>query len=149
MLLTVPTLGYFRDADFIEITHQISSTLMATFGNADPECRAALALTALKAGQTVSLLAGSTGGPLPKERCQIVVLLCGTHNASASLPHLERSVVFFVLHESTNAYLPPIYGKPSVTFVSVRVRERAARCGLSTPEVTGAFASACQAKMLV
>ncbi|ORY80822.1 beta-lactamase-like protein, partial [Protomyces lactucae-debilis] len=143
---TVPTLGFiFREADFVEITQQTSSTLMAAFGNANAERRAAL--SALKAGQAVSLPTGSTVGPLPKERGRTVVLLGDTHDASGCLPHLERSVVSLVLHESTNAYLPPPYGKPSDTLVSVR--ERAASRGHSTPEVAGAFASACQAKMLV
>jgi ribonuclease BN (tRNA processing enzyme) len=55
--------------------------------------------------------------------------------------------VSLVLHESTNAYLPPPYGKPKDTLPGVR--ERAESRGHSTPEMAGAFAQACNAQFLV
>ncbi|ORY80832.1 hypothetical protein BCR37DRAFT_380605 [Protomyces lactucae-debilis] len=108
---------------------------MAAFCNANAERRATLSV--LKAGHAISLLTGSTVRPLPKERGHTVVLLCDAHNAPACLPHLKRSVVLLVLHESGNAYLPPAYGKLSDTLVPVQ--ERAASQSQGTPEVEGAF----------
>ncbi|ORY80834.1 hypothetical protein BCR37DRAFT_393489 [Protomyces lactucae-debilis] len=54
-----PALGFvFSGADFVEITQQTSSTLMAAFCNANAERRATL--SALKAGHAISLPTGST-----------------------------------------------------------------------------------------
>lgn len=75
-----------------------------------------------------------------------LVILGDTSDASAIIPLAQDASL--LVHEATNAWLPPALEKRARLTTPAEVREKAISRGHSTPDMAGEFARAIRARRL-